>query len=141
MKRLALVNLSLPTVAKRRPTEAAISALTVWPLPIVATSRTPSRARAAYSGGPKSSAQPATSGASRLSPTIETVAPTKEPIAATPSAVPALPCLASAKPSKTVTTERRLARELQEDGGDGAAVLRAVVDAGEHDDAARPGRR
>ena len=36
---------------------------------------------------------------------IDTVAPTKEPIAAMPRAVPALPCLASAKPSKTVTTE------------------------------------
>ena len=36
---------------------------------------------------------------------IETVAPMNEPIAAMPSAVPALPCLASAKPSKTVTTD------------------------------------
>jgi hypothetical protein len=36
---------------------------------------------------------------------IEMVAPTNEPIAAMPSAVPALPCLASAKPSKTVTTD------------------------------------
>ena len=75
------------------------------PLPMVATSSTPSRASAAYSGGPKSSANPATSGPSSVRPMIETVAPMNEPIAAMPSAVPALPCLASAKPSKTVTTE------------------------------------
>ena len=36
---------------------------------------------------------------------IEIVAPTNEPMAAMPSAVPAFPCLASAKPSKTVTTD------------------------------------
>ena len=77
----------------------------MWPLPIVATSSTPSSASAAYSGGPKSSAQLATSGASRVSPTIEIVAPTNDPIAAIPSAVPALPCLARAKPSNTVTTD------------------------------------
>ena len=73
-------------------------------------------------------------GASSVSPMIEMVAPTKEPMAAMPSAVPALPCLASAKPSNTVTTERRLAGEAQQHRGDGAAVLGAVVDAGEHDD-------
>ena len=36
---------------------------------------------------------------------IATVPPMKEPMAAMPSAVPAWPCLASAWPSKTVTTE------------------------------------
>ena len=65
---------------------------------------------------------------------METVAPTNEPMAAMPRAVPALPCLARAKPSKTVTTELSLAGQPEQDRGDGAAVLRAVVDAGEHDD-------
>ena len=96
---------SRPTVASSRPIIAAIMALTGWPLPMVATSRTPSRASAAYSGGPKSSAQPATTGARSVSAMIEIVAPMNEPIAAMPSAVPAFPCLASAKPSKTVTTD------------------------------------
>ena len=75
------------------------------PLPMVATRRTPRRASAAYSGGPKSSATSATRGASRVSPTIEIVAPMNEPMAAMPSAVPAFPCFARANPSKTVTTE------------------------------------
>ncbi len=56
VNRSAELKLSLPTVANSRPTEAAISALTDVPLPTVATSSTPSSARAAYSGGPKSSA-------------------------------------------------------------------------------------
>ena len=56
MKRSAPVKLSRPTVASSSPTAAAMRALTVLPLPMVATSRTPSRASAAYSGGPKSSA-------------------------------------------------------------------------------------
>ena len=58
-----------------------------------------------YSGGPKSSAKLATSGATRVSATTETVPPKNEPIAAMPSAVPARPWRASAKPSNTVTTE------------------------------------
>ena len=105
MNRDAPVKLSRPTVASSRPTSPAISALSLLPLPMVATSSTPSRASAAYSGGPKSSATLATTGASRVSPTIEIVAPTKEPMAAIPSAVPALPCFARANPSNTVTTE------------------------------------
>ena len=105
LKRWELLKLSRPTVANSRPIEAAMSALTGCPLPMVAMSSTPRRARAAYSAGPKSSAHDATSGALRLSRMIEKVAPTKEPMAAMPRAVPALPCLARANPSKTVTTE------------------------------------
>ena len=105
VNREAPLKLSRPTVASSRPMAPAIIALSLFPLPMVATSSTPSSARAAYSGGPKSRATLATTGASNVSPMIEMVAPTNEPIAAIPSAVPALPCLASAKPSKTVTTE------------------------------------
>ncbi len=105
VKREAPLKLSRPTVASSRPTAPAISALSLLPLPIVATSNTPSNASAAYSGGPKSRAILATTGASSVSPMIEMVAPTKEPMAAMPKAVPALPCLARAKPSKTVTTD------------------------------------
>jgi hypothetical protein len=105
VNRSAAVNPSRPTVASSSPTHAAITALSRLPPLIVATSRMPSRASAVYSGGPKSSAKPATRGATSDSATIETVPPMKEPIAAIPSAVPALPCLASACPSKTVTTD------------------------------------
>jgi hypothetical protein len=82
-------------VASSSPKHAAISALDLLPLLMVATSRMPSRASAVYSGGPKSRAKPATSGARKVRPTIATVPPMKEPIAAMPSAVPARPCLAS----------------------------------------------
>jgi hypothetical protein len=105
VKRDAPVKLSRPTVANSRPTAPAISALSLLPLPMVATSNTPNRASAAYSGGPKSNAILATTGASSVNPMIEIVAPTNEPMAAMPSAVPALPCLANAKPSNTVTTD------------------------------------
>jgi hypothetical protein len=90
------VKASRPTVARRRPTAAATSALSRLPLLMVDTSRMPSRARAAYSGGPKSRAKLATTGARNDSATIETVPPMNEPIAAIPRAVPALPCRASA---------------------------------------------
>ena len=106
VNRSALVKSSRPTVASSRPTTAAMSALSWLPvLEMVATSRMPSRASAAYSGGPKSSANPATSGATRVSATIDRVPPTNEPMAAMPSAVPARPCRARAWPSKTVTTD------------------------------------
>jgi hypothetical protein len=56
----------------------------------------PSSASAVYSGGPKSSAKPATNGASSDIATIDTVPPTNEPTAAMPRAVPARPCRARA---------------------------------------------
>lgn len=105
VNRDAPLKLSRPTVASSRPMAAAISDLSMLPLPMVATSSTPNSASAAYSGGPKSSATLAITGASSESPMIEIVAPTKDPIAAIPSAVPALPFLASANPSNTVTTD------------------------------------
>ncbi|PLC11760.1 hypothetical protein AUQ48_05310 [Kocuria flava] len=94
VKRSAPVKTSRPTVASSSPKHAATSALVLLPLLMVATSRMPSSARAAYSGGPKSRAKPATSGARKVSPTMATVPPTKEPMAAMPRAVPARPCLA-----------------------------------------------
>ena len=105
VNRSAPVKPSRPTVASRSPTQAATRALTRWPLLTVATSRMPSSASAVYSGGPKSSAKLATSGASTDSATIDTVPPMNDPIAAMPSAVPARPWRASACPSNTVTTE------------------------------------
>ncbi len=62
------------------------------PLLTVDTNRMPSNASAVYSGGPKSSAKPATTGASNDNAMIETVPPMNEPMAAIPSAVPAFPC-------------------------------------------------
>ena len=105
VNRSAPVKASRPMVASSSPIAAAISALSLAPDAMVETSRMPSSASAVYSGGPKSRAKPATTGARKVSPMMATVPPMKEPMAATPSAVPARPCLASACPSRTVTTE------------------------------------
>lgn len=91
VKRSVLVNPSRPTVARSRPTVAAIRALSRPPLETVATSRMPIRASSVYSGGPKSRANSETRGATRVSAMTERVPPTKEPIAAMPRAVPARP--------------------------------------------------
>jgi hypothetical protein len=105
VKRSPPVKASRPTTASSSPTQAAITALSRPPLLIVATSRMPSRASAVYSGGPKSSAKPATTGATSVSASTETVPPMKEPTAAMPRAVPARPWRANACPSNTVTTD------------------------------------
>ena len=137
VKRSALVNTSRPTVASSRPMAAAMRALSMPPLQTVATSRMPSRASTVYSGGPKSSAKlgdqrgdegqgddregSADEGADRGD--------------AQGRACPALP-------GDRVSVEDghhrgRLAGQAQEHGGDGAAVLRAVEDARQHDDRGR----
>jgi hypothetical protein len=105
VNRSALVKPSRPTVASSRPRAAAMRALSMPPLETVATSRMPSSASIVYSGGPKSRANSATRGATRLRAMMARVPPTKEPMAAMPRAVPALPWRARAWPSKTVTTE------------------------------------
>ena len=134
MNRLAPLKVSRPTVASRSPTAAAISALTMLPLPMVATSSTPSRARAAYSGGPKSSAQPATSGASRVSPDDGDGGADEGADGgdAERGAGPAL--LGQREAVEDGDHRGRLTREPEQHRGDGAAVLGAVVDAGQHDD-------
>ena len=96
VNRCVPVNASRPTVASSSPRHAAVSAFVRPPLLTVATSRMPSSARTVYSGGPKSSAKLATTGATSVSAMIETVPPTKDPIAAIPSAVPARPLRAMA---------------------------------------------
>ena len=70
--------------------------LILLPLLTVATSRMPSMASAVYSGGPKLRANPATIGASKVNPMMDTVPPKKDPMAAIPRAVPARPCRARA---------------------------------------------
>ena len=69
-------------------------------------------------------------------PTVASVPPTNEPMAAMPSAEPARPWRAIWWPSMQVTTERRLARHVDQHRGDGAAIHRAVVDRAQHDDGA-----
>ena len=79
---------------QQQPDGGRDSALVLAPLLMVATRRMPSSASAEYSAGPKSRAKLATTGARKVSPTMEAVPPMKEPMEARPSAVPALPCLA-----------------------------------------------
>ena len=134
VKRSALVKLSLPTVASSRPIAAAARALTVLPLPMVATSSTPSSASAAYSGGPKSSAKPATIGPSSVRPMIETVRADEGADRGDAEGGAGLALLGEGEAVEDGDHRAGLTGDAQQDRGDGAAVLGAVVDAGEHDD-------
>ena len=87
-----------------------------------------------YSGGPKLSAARASGGAARARMRVATVPAKKEPRAAVASAGPAWPFLRHLVAVDGGDGGRALAGEVDEDGGGRAAVLGAVVDAGEHDE-------
>ncbi len=72
------------------------SDLTMEPPLMYASTRSPSRSSAKYSGGPKRRAKPARGGASSMSATTLTVPAMKEPTAAMASAAPARPLRAMA---------------------------------------------
>ena len=86
-----------------------------------------------YSAGPNSSASLVSGAPSAAMKTVATQPAKNEPSAAVPSAMPARPCLAIWWPSSVVTTDGRLAGNVDQDGRGRAAILGAVIDAGEHD--------
>ena len=87
-----------------------------------------------YSGAPNLSASSAIGGPKRAMRIVPIVPAMNEPIAAMASAGPARPLLRHLVAVETRDDRGRLARQLHQDRGGGAAVLAAVVDAGQHDE-------
>jgi hypothetical protein len=92
-------------VDRRKPSRPEMTAL-IFDRPASKITRLrPSNIRLAYSGGPKTIASSATSGAVNVRRIKPTVPAMNEPIAAMPRAGPALPCRAIWYPSIAVTTD------------------------------------
>ena len=85
---------SMPTAASRKPSIIAISVFSGVPRPMPTKAAKDRNMTAKNSGGPKRSAKPATTGATKVIITTATKAPTKEEVKAAVSASPALPCCA-----------------------------------------------
>ena len=94
----------------------------------------PSTISEKYSAGPNLSATLASGGAASAITTVASVPATNEPTAAVVSATPARPCSRHLVAVERGDHRRGLAGQVDQDGGGGAAVLRAVVDAGQHDE-------
>src|SRR6266850_5546114 len=129
VKREVVLKGSVPMPAIHSPTSIASSALSIERPASSTTIARPNAMREKYSGALNASATLASGGAISMSPSTPTVPATNDAIAAMPSAAPA---------RHRVTVEAghdrgRFARNVEQDRGGRAAVLGAVVDAGEHD--------
>ena len=136
MKRDCAVNRSVPIVVSHSPTNSAIKPLINDGPDSRTTSARPRHISAKYSGDENCSAKSATGGATSVSSRTPTVPATNEAIAAMPSAGPARPLRAIGVAVDAGDDRGRLARDVEQDRGGRAAVFRAVIDAGQHDDAA-----
>ena len=126
-------------LAIHRPTSIASSALTSDSPASSTTIASPSDISAKYSGELNDSANFASGGAISMSTITPTVPAMNDAIAAMPSAAPARPLARHLVAVEARHDRRRLAGHVEQDRGRRAAVLRAVVDAGEHDDARSSG--
>ena len=124
---------SMPIVPRRSPATPVASPFRIDE-PTAASAVRPSTTRAKYSGGPKASAARASGGASSMRPRVPSVPAMKEPMAAMPSADAGAPLQGHLVAVDAGHDGARLAGHADEHGGERAAVLRAVIDAGEHDD-------
>ena len=86
-----------------------------------------------YSAGPNSSASLVSGAPSAAMTSVATQPAKKEPSAAVPSATPARPCLRHLVAVERGDDRGRLAGDVDQDRRGRAAILRAVIDAGEHD--------
>lgn len=134
VNRAVLVNPSRPTVLSRMPSTIMARAFSVDPLARAIETTSPRTTTANSSAWPKFSAARASGIAATARTTVARVPATKEEMAGhgQGGAGPALP-------RHLVPVERghrrgRLPRQVDEDRGRRPAVLRAVVDAGQHDD-------
>ena len=134
VKRLSPVKMSRPTVASSSPRAAAMIDLILLPLLTVATRRMPSMASAVYSGGPKSRAKlgddrcqegQADDGCGSAEEGADGRHAERGAGLALPGHLVAV---------KDGDHGGRFAGKPEQHGGDGAAVLGAVEDAGQHDD-------
>ena len=136
MKRACAENRSVPIDVSHSPRNSAINPLINDGPDSRTTSARPRHISAKYSGDENCSANSATGGATSVSSRMPTVPATNEAIAAMPSAGPARPLRAMAWPSMQVTTDDDFAWDVEQDRGGRAAVFRAIINAGQHDDAA-----
>ena len=134
VKRLSPVKMSRPTVASSRPMAAAMSALVLVPLLMVATSRMPSSARAEYSGGPKSRAKLGHDRGQEGQADDGGGAADEGADGGHAERGAGLALFGHLVAVEDGDHRASLAGEPQQHGGDGAAVLGAVEDAGQHDD-------
>ena len=88
------VTVSMPTAASRKPSIIAASDFSGEPLAMPTKLAKERNITAKNSGGPKRSAKPAITGATKVIITTATKAPTKEEVKAAVSASPARPCCA-----------------------------------------------
>ena len=91
VKRVKLVEISVPTVATRRPMTAEIIPLMVDPCTITATVDSPSRHRTVYSGGPTFSANLAKRGENSINMKALIRPPQTEAVVIRPMAFPVSP--------------------------------------------------
>ena len=93
----------------------------------------PSTISEKYSAGPNLSASSASGGAATAMSSVATQPAKNEPIAAVASAGPGAALARHLVAVEAGHHRGRFARQVDQDRGGRAAVLRAVVDAGEHD--------
>ena len=127
------VSMSEPTVESSRPNRIMAIALRIEPLASTTAKTRPSTISEKYSAGPNFSASAVSGAPSAATSTVAKQPAMNEPMAAIASAGPARPCSAIWWPSSAVTTEDEFAWNVDQDRRGRAAILRAVVDAGEHD--------
>ena len=131
--RPAPVSRSEPTIDSSRPIRIMAIALSTEPLASTTAKIRPSTISEKYSAGPNSSARPVSGAPSAATSTVATQPAKNEPMAAIDSAAPARPCLRHLVAVESGDHRGGLARNVDQDRGGRAAVLRAVIDAGEHD--------
>src|SRR6266513_958531 len=129
--RPAPVSRSEPTMESSNPVTTMATALSTEPLASTTAKIRPRHIREKYSAGPNSKAMPVSGAPSAATSTVATQPAKNEPMAAIASAGPALA-------RHLVTVEAgddggRLTRDVDQHRGGRAAVLRAVIDAGQHD--------
>src|SRR6266704_379693 len=129
--REAPVSMSDPTIDSNNPNTIIAIAFSTDPFASTVAKIKPSTISEKYSAGPNASASLVKGAPSTAISTVETQPAKNDPIAAIASAGPA-------RFRHLETIERRhhrcrLARNIDQDRGGRAAILRAVVNAGEHD--------
>ena len=133
VKRCAPVLTSVPHRPSSRPSTIMPIALSSDPWASTIDATSPSTMSAKYSAGPNARASSASAGPASASSRVAIVPATNEAMAAVARATPARPWRARGCPSRAVTTEEDSSGQVDQDGGGRAAVLGAVVDAGQHD--------
>ena len=132
-KRDVPVLTSVPMMPNRRPRIAISTALSTEPCASAIAETRPSTIRAKYSAASNFKATSASGGAKAAITMVAMVPAKNEPSAAMHSAAPARPLPGHLMAVDHRDDRRHLARQIDQDRRGRAAVGRAVIDAGEHD--------